>query len=63
MLILVALGLMSITWMAVITIVVLAQKLLPARAAFDVPIALAIVGLGFLVIIAPSAIPGLMPPM
>ena len=63
MLILLALGLMSITWMAVITIVVLAQKLLPARAAIDLPIALAIVGLGFLVIIAPSSIPGLMPPM
>ncbi len=63
MLILLALGLMSITWMAVITIVVLAQKLLPARAAIDLPIALAIAGLGVLVIIAPSAIPGLIPPM
>ncbi len=63
MLILLALGLMSITWMAVITVVVLAQKLLPARAAIDLPIALAIVGLGLLIIVAPVSIPGLTPAM
>jgi hypothetical protein len=54
---------MSITWMAVVTGVVLAQKLLPARAAIDLPIALAIVGLGLLIIIAPASIPGLTPAM
>jgi predicted metal-binding membrane protein len=63
MLILLALGLMSITWMAVLTVVVLAQKLLPARVAIDLPIALAIVGLGLLIIIAPASIPGLTPAM
>ena len=63
MLILVALGLMSIAWMTVIAAVVLAQKLLPANAAIDVPLALAIVGLGVLIVIAPSSVPGLMPPM
>ena len=63
MLILLALGMMSITWMAVVTGVVLAQKLLPARAAIDLPIALAIVGLGLLIIIAPASIPGLTPAM
>ena len=63
MLILLALGLMSITWMAVVTGVVLAQKLLPARVAIDLPIALAIVGLGLLIIIAPASIPGLTPAM
>ena len=62
MLMLVALGVMSITWMAVIAVVVLAQKLLPAKAAIDVPLALAIVGLGILIVIAPSSVPGLMPP-
>jgi predicted metal-binding membrane protein len=60
---LVALGVMSIPWMAVITVVVLAQKLLPARAAIDVPLALAIIGLGMLIILAPSSVPGLTPPM
>jgi hypothetical protein len=49
--------------MALITIVVLAQKLLPARAAIDVPLVLAIIGLGMLIILAPSSIPGLTPPM
>jgi predicted metal-binding membrane protein len=63
MLILVALGVMSVTWMAVIAVLVLAQKLLPAKAAFDVPLALAIVGLGILIVIAPSSVPGLTPPM
>jgi predicted metal-binding membrane protein len=63
MLVLLALGVMSITWMSVIAVIVLAQKLLPAKAAVDVPLALAIAGLGLLVIIAPSAIPGLTTPM
>jgi predicted metal-binding membrane protein len=63
MLILVALSVMSLTWMSVIAVLVLAQKLLPARSAIDVPLAVAIVGLGVLIIIAPSSVPGLMPPM
>jgi len=60
---LVALGVMSVTWMSVIAILVLAQKLLPAKAAVDVPLALAIVGLGIWIILAPSSVPGLVPPM
>jgi predicted metal-binding membrane protein len=63
MLMLVALGIMSVTWMSVIAVLVLAQKLLPAKAAIDVPLALAIVGLGILIVIAPSSVPGLTPPM
>jgi predicted metal-binding membrane protein len=63
MLIFVALGVMSITWMAVITVVALAQKLLPVKTAVDVPLGLLIVGLGILIIIAPSSVPGLTPPM
>jgi predicted metal-binding membrane protein len=63
MLMLVALGVMSVTWMSVIAVLVLAQKLLPAKAAIDVPLALAIAGLGTLIIIAPWSVPGLMPPM
>jgi predicted metal-binding membrane protein len=63
MLVLVALSVMSVTWMSVIAVLVLAQKLLPARAAIDVPLALAIVGLGVLILIAPSSVPGLTPPM
>jgi predicted metal-binding membrane protein len=60
---LVALGVMSITWMAVITVLVFAQKLLPAKTAVDLPLALAIAGLGVLIVITPSLVPGLSPPM
>jgi predicted metal-binding membrane protein len=63
MLMLVALSVMSVGWMSVIAVLVLAQKLLPAKAAVDVPLALAIVGLGLLIIIAPASVPALTPPM
>ena len=58
MLMLLALGVMSVTWMLVIAVLVLAQKVLPAKAINDVPLALAIVGLGILIVIAPSSVPG-----
>ncbi|MGI8870389.1 MAG: DUF2182 domain-containing protein [Mycobacteriales bacterium] len=61
MLIVAAVGVMSLTWMSLIAVLVLAQKLLPPRAAIDVPLAVAIVGLGFLILVAPTAVPGLMP--
>ena len=63
MLMLVALSVMSVAWMFVITVPMLAQKLLPAKAAIDVPLALAIVALGILIIVSPSSVPGLTPPM
>jgi predicted metal-binding membrane protein len=45
----VALGVMSVAWMVVVAVVVLAQKLLPPRASIDVPLALAIVVLGLII--------------
>jgi predicted metal-binding membrane protein len=63
MAVLLALGVMSVTWMAVIAVPVVAQKLLPPKAAVDAPLALAIVGLGIWIILAPSSVPGLTPPM
>jgi predicted metal-binding membrane protein len=63
MLVLVVLGVMNIVWMSVVALLVIAQKLLPARAAVDVPLALAIVAFGILVTIAPSGVPGLTPSM
>jgi predicted metal-binding membrane protein len=60
---LVALGVMSVVWMAVIAVLALAQKLMPARAAIDVPTALAIAVLGVLIVVVPSLVPGLSPPM
>jgi predicted metal-binding membrane protein len=63
MLMFVAMGVMNVIWMSVITVLVLAQKLLPAKAAIDVPVALGVVGLGILIVIAPSSVPGLTPAM
>jgi len=60
---LVALGVMSVTWMSVTAILVLGQKLLPPKAAVDAPLALAITGLGVWILLAPSSVPGLTPPM
>ena len=59
----VALSVMSITWMSVIAVLVLTQKLLPAKPVLDVPLALAIVGFGVLILIAPASVPGLTPAM
>jgi predicted metal-binding membrane protein len=58
----VALGLMSLLWMVVATVITSAQKLMPAKPAIDVPVALAIIGLGIVIIADPSLVPGLMPP-
>ena len=57
---LVVLGVMSVTWMVTVAVLVVAQKLLPAKAVVDIPLALAIVGLGIWIIVAPSSVPGLM---
>jgi predicted metal-binding membrane protein len=63
MLMMVALGVMSLTWMSVTFVLVLAQKLLPAKAAIDVPLALAIVGFGVVILVSPSVVPALAPAM
>ena len=60
MLVLVALNIMSVPWMAVITVLTVAQKLLPENA-IDVSVAMAMLGLGILILVAPSSVPGLMP--
>jgi predicted metal-binding membrane protein len=59
---LVALDVMSLFWMLVVAVLAFAQKLLPARAAIDVPVALALIGLGLVIVIDLALIPGLMPP-
>jgi predicted metal-binding membrane protein len=63
MLVLIVVGVMSITWMAVIAVLVLAQKMLPAKTIIDLPLALAIIGFGIWILAAPSSVPGLMPSM
>ena len=51
MVMLVALGVMSIAWMSSIAVLVLAQKLLPDHPAVDVPVALAITTLGMVMLV------------
>jgi len=63
MLMLLALGAMSLIWMSVVAVLVLAQKLLPPKVAVDVPLALAILGFGIWLVLAPSSVPGLVPAM
>jgi predicted metal-binding membrane protein len=63
MLLFLAVGVMSIPWMCVVALLVLTQKLFPARAVIDIPLAFAIVGLGVAITLAPSSVPGLMPAM
>ena len=56
----------KVMWAAglgVVAVLVVAQKLLPAKSAVDVPLALAITGLGIWIIIAPWSVPGLTLPM
>jgi predicted metal-binding membrane protein len=58
---LVALDVMSLLWMLVVAVLACAQKLLPSKAAIDVPVALALIALGVVIVIAPSLVPGLTP--
>jgi predicted metal-binding membrane protein len=59
----VGLGLMSVIWMVITTVVLLVQKVLPAQRAVDVAVASAIVALGVVVLAAPGSIPALTPAM
>jgi predicted metal-binding membrane protein len=63
MLMMVALGIMSIMWMVVVAVLIVAQKLLPARAAIDMSVALAIIAFGILIVVAPMWVHGIMPSM
>jgi predicted metal-binding membrane protein len=59
MVMLAALGVMSVAWMAVVGVLVLAQKVVPPAARLDLSLALAIAVLGVAVAVAPSSIPAL----
>ena len=54
-----ALGVTGVAGMALVALLVATQKLLPIKATVDVPLAVAIVGLGLLVVIAPTSVPAL----
>jgi predicted metal-binding membrane protein len=63
MVVLAALGIMSVTWMVAVAGLVTVQKLLPPRRTLDVALAAAIVALGVVTIVAPASLPGLIPSM
>jgi predicted metal-binding membrane protein len=54
-----ALGVMSLTWMAVIAGIIAAEKVLPHRYAATVATAALLAALGLLVLVDPGAVPGL----
>jgi predicted metal-binding membrane protein len=63
MLVLFALGAMSVFWMAAVTLLVFVQKVPAVGARSRTPIALLLVGLGVWIALAPSSVPWLTPPM
>lgn len=63
MFLLLALGPMSVVWMGIVALLVLAQKLFRPNAVVDVPLAFAIIAFGLMIILARSEVPGLTPAM
>ena len=62
MVLLFAIGVMSITWMLVIAAIVLAEKLLPIGEQFARALAVVLIGFGIWVALAPDSVPGLTRP-
>jgi predicted metal-binding membrane protein len=62
MVVLFALGVMSVLWMAVVAAVILAEKVLPYGLRLSRVVALALVALGLWVAVSPSSVPGLTEP-
>ena len=62
MVILFALGVMSVLWMAVVAAVIFVQKVLPLGAATRGGLAVVLVGLGIWIAAAPGSVPGLRQP-
>jgi len=59
----VAIGVMSVTWMVVIAVLILAQKLLPVKKTVDIIFGLLIIAFGLLIIAEPSVIAVSLPSM
>jgi predicted metal-binding membrane protein len=58
MLVLFAVGVMSLAWMAVVALVIFAEKVLPGGARLTAPVAVCLVALGALIAVAPGRVPG-----
>jgi predicted metal-binding membrane protein len=62
MLVLFAVGVMSLAWMAIVAAAIFAEKVLPLGSGMRGPIALGLVGLGVWIAVAPASVPGLTQP-
>lgn len=62
MVVLFALGVMSLVWMAVVAVIIFAEKVLPHGDRLTRPIAVLLVALGIWVAVAPGTVPGLTDP-
>jgi len=62
MAVLLVLGVMSLFWMALLAVVIFAEKVLPHGARFATPLAVALVALGVWVGASPASVPGLTQP-
>jgi predicted metal-binding membrane protein len=62
MVILFALGVMSLLWMAIVASLIFAQKVLPLGERLTLPVALAFVALGIWMAADPDSVPGLTRP-
>ena len=63
MLILFALGVMSLTWMVIVAGLVFAEKVLPFGARLPRVLAVCLIALGVWIAVAPASVPGLTQPM
>jgi predicted metal-binding membrane protein len=62
MLVLVVLGVMSITWMAVVAAIIFVEKVLPGGQRIPVAVAVCLIGIGSWIATAPDSVPGLTEP-
>jgi predicted metal-binding membrane protein len=62
MAVLFVLGVMSLVWMALVTLAIFAEKVLPHGARLAAPLAVALVALGVWVGVSPASVPGLTQP-
>jgi predicted metal-binding membrane protein len=62
MAVLLMLGVMSLFWMALVAVVIFAEKVLPHGARLAAPLAVALVALGIWVGVSPGSVPGLTQP-
>jgi len=62
-LVLFAVGVMSVFWMVAVTVLIVLERTAPIGERFVAPIALLLLALGLWIAVAPASVPGLTVPM